>query len=349
MANDLANIGGAVPAHIAAAFGGMTNSDLAGGVAPSYPIVSYKGKVWHVVEAGERNLVCRDDGEPAASIDAIIVRANPNLNKVYYPDGYEEGSNEKPTCHSNDSIAPAADAASPQSKKCAVCPHNQWGSKISETGEAKGKACSDSRRLAIIPEGDPERPMLLRVPAASLKTLLAYSQNLDRRGVPYQALVTKIGFDHDVAYPSLTFKATRWLDAEEVEQVKELYESDMVAAITAVNMVSAPQAAAPDEEDDFLPPGGPPAAQTAPAAATKGRPRKGQAQAAEVEAAVSGEPAAEPKKTTGFGAKKTAPAATAPAQAAPAAKAAPVEEPDTVVVEGAMAELDAVLAEFDDG
>eukprot|EP00729_Bicosta_minor_P019763 gene19763-31784_t len=58
-------------------------------------------------------------------------------SKVFYNSGFVEGSVAKPTCYSNDGIAPASDAEEPQSKKCNVCPHNQWGSRITENG---GKA-----------------------------------------------------------------------------------------------------------------------------------------------------------------------------------------------------------------
>lgn len=347
MADLLTQGGAALPAHIAAAFGGsMVNSDLTAGVSVGYPIVSYKGKTWQVVENGERVLVTAENGEdPAPAINAVIIRANPNLNKVYYPDGYEEGSTEKPLCHSNDSIAPAMDAQEPQAKKCAVCPFNQWGSKITESG-ARGKACSDSRRLAIAPEGDLERVMLLRVPAASLKTLLGYAQNLEKRGVPYQALVTRIGFDHTVAYPSLTFKAERWLDEVEVNDVKALYESDLVANITALSVGHAEVEDAAPAEDDFLPPGGPPQAAAPAAAAPKAvAPKRQAVKPSEVAAILDAEPPAQaaPPKGTGFGAKKTTAAA-----AQVAAQAAPAAAPATVLAEGAMADLDAALAGFDD-
>lgn len=334
----LTAIDSAVPAHIAAAFGEdkFHNEDLSGGVSIGYPIVSYKGKTWQVVEGGERLLITMDGSDdPAPSINCVIVRANPNLSKVYYPDGYEEGSTEKPTCHSNDSIAPALDAEKPQAKKCGACPHNQWGSRVTENG-GRGKACSDARRLAIAPENDYSRAMLMRVPAASLRDLLGYAEQLKKRGVPYQALVTKIGFDHTVAYPKLTFKPQRWLTAEEVAEVQELYDSDTVMAITALNMPSVVDDQPETEaQDDFLPPGGP--AEAAPKTTTKAK-----AKPSEVAEALGETPAptaADKPKTSGFGGKKVA--------AAPEPEAEP-ETKATVLAEGALAELDSVLADFDD-
>lgn len=200
-----------------------------------FPVVSIRGKVFHVQRGDERTLVTKpgEDEDPASSLEVVIVATNPNKSKVFYKHGYEEGSADKPDCYSNDGIAPAADAEDPQSKKCAACPHNQWGSRITESGN-KGKACSDSMRLAIAPAGQLNDPMLLRVPAASLKILGSYGAQLAKRGVSPEHVVTKVGFDHNVAYPSLTFKAVRFITEEELAEVEQTLvdEEETVGNIT---------------------------------------------------------------------------------------------------------------------
>jgi hypothetical protein len=365
MSNALTNpMTGAVPAHIQKAFAQQAaNAALAAGVSAGYPIISYKGKVWHVVEGGERTLITIGEGrnaaDPAASLEAVIVLANPALNKVYYPDGYEEGSTERPLCHSDDGVLPSNDAQEKQAKACGVCPHNEWGSKISDTG-SRGKACADSRRMAIASPDDLESPMLLRCPAASLKTLLAYGQQLDKRSWPYFAMVTRIGFDSSLAYPALTFSPERWLDEDELAKVMEMQKDDLVLNITALKpqpMAATPEpspAAAP-EEDAFArmeraAQAAPPAEPEPAAAAPKTRKRKAQATAAEVAAAVQPEPepeqtpAAPPAARKGFGGKKSANGAapvTAPAQAAPPAD-------DDELGDEALSELEGVLSGFDD-
>jgi hypothetical protein len=371
-------LGGAVPAHIQKAFAAVQgNAALAAGVSAGYPIISYKGKVWHIVEGGERTLVTVGEGrnanDPAASLEAVIVLANPALNKVYYPDGYEEGSTERPLCHSDDGILPSNDAQEKQSKACGICPHNEWGSKISDTG-SRGKACADSRRMAIASPDDLENPMLLRCPAASLKTLLSYGQQLDKRGWPYFALVTRIGFDSSLAYPALTFTPERWLDESELAQVQAMQADDLVLNITAMRpqpMATATAPAATVEEDAFArmekqaaAPAGP-TAETAPAPApgTAGAPlkrkRKAQATPAEVAAAVQPQPEPEPEEAMhaepepapvarkGFGAKKATNGTAAPAQARAAPPPAADEDDDTLGDE-ALAELEGVLSGFDD-
>jgi hypothetical protein len=240
--------GNGVPAHIKAAYSAGLNNDLAGGVSGGYPILSLKGKVWHLVEGGERTLITQPGSDdPQTSIEVVIVKANPHLSKIYYPNGFDDGSGEKPTCYSNDSIKPAPDAQVPQCKTCAACPNNVWGSKITENGN-KGKACTDSRRIAVVGVGDYEKPALLRVPAASLKPLAQYSDMLNKKSAPYQAVITKLGFDHSVAHPQLTFKPIGWLPADDFETVMDLSRKDIVEQIVGMSGGGA-HADAPDDLD----------------------------------------------------------------------------------------------------
>lgn len=201
-----------------------------------FPVISIKGKVFHIQRGDERTLVTKgEDGEPASSLEAVIVAVNPNKSKVYYDKGFEEGSVAKPNCYSNDGISPASDAEDPQSNKCATCPHNQWGSRITDNG-GKGKACADSMRLAIASPDQLNDPMLLRVPAASLKTLGQYGAQLAKRGVEPQHVVTKIGFDYNVAHPALTFKAVRFVEEHELNELEAVLseEEETIGLITGI-------------------------------------------------------------------------------------------------------------------
>ena len=223
---------GNVPAHIAALARTAPNEDLTAGTSMGYPILRYKGKTWSVGEGDTRTVIMNDDGDPRASLEIVIFKANSNISKVYYPDGFEEGTDDKPDCYSHNGTQPALDASAPQAISCAVCPHNAWGSKISEHG-SKGKACSDSRRLAVASIHDLETPMLLRVPAASLKELSLYAGILNRQNAPYYAVVTKVSFDAELAYPKLLFKALRYLTNEEMNTVLEVQKETVITDITA--------------------------------------------------------------------------------------------------------------------
>lgn len=236
MANDMVAIPASkLPAHLQAK--AKTQNVFAAAVsAGGFPVISIKGKVFHIQRGDERTLVTKgDDGEPASSLTAVIVAANPNKSKVYYDHGYEEGSVAKPTCYSNDGIAPAADAESPQAKKCAACPHNQWGSRITDNG-GKGKACGDSMRLAVASPDQLNDPMLLRVPAASLKTLGQYGEQLAKRNASPEMVITRIGFDYNVAHPALTFKAVDFVDEVQSNEVDAVLfeEAETISLITGL-------------------------------------------------------------------------------------------------------------------
>ena len=206
--------------------------DLSAGVSVGFPVLSIKGKVFHIREGGESDLVTApgDDEAPATSLEIVLIKANPHVSKVYYDAGYEEGADAAPTCYSNDGVVPAEDSEDKQCKTCASCPHNQWGARITESGK-KAKACTDSRRVAIAAAGDLSKVMLLRIPAASLKPLMQYGQQLTKKGIPYQAIVTKLGFDYTVAHPLLTFKPIRPITVEEAREVREQIMSDVTEAI----------------------------------------------------------------------------------------------------------------------
>ena len=227
---------GGLPAHLQGKT--KTNNLFAAAVTVGgFPVISIKGKVFHIQRGDERELVTKTgtDDEPASALEVVILSVNPNKSKVFYNSGFVEGSVAKPTCYSNDGLAPASDAEEPQSKKCNVCPHNQWGSRITENG-GKGKACGDSMRLCVAPAGMINDPMLLRVPAATLKTLGQYGSQLSKRGVEPQYVVTKVGFDYNVAHPALTFKAMRFVEEEELATVESTLndEADIIDQITGV-------------------------------------------------------------------------------------------------------------------
>lgn len=242
---------GNLPAHIARRAKGRSNNALTSHVGNGgYPVLSIKGKVFTIVKQDERKIITRElDGEqvPAAALEIVILAANPNLSKVWYKGGYEDGSNSKPDCFSNDGIAPDASVEAPQSKKCATCPKNVWNS----GSNGKGKACGDSRRVAIAAPDQINEPMLLRVPAASLKPLAEFGKKLENRGTSFDSVVTKIKFDMEEATPKLVFLPVGFMDESQLEQVDEAAKSDKVQQIIGLLATQEHEALpAPADEDD---------------------------------------------------------------------------------------------------
>ena len=316
-----------LPAHLAALAASAVekNSELVAGGGGGFPSISIKGKVFHIKRGDEVELVTKPgEDDPAASIEVVILKAGPaagKASKVYYIKGYTEGSDASPDCYSNDGMVPEADSVAPQADKCAICPQNQWGSKITQDGK-KGKSCADSKRLAIAQPGLVNDPMLLRVPAASLRALGEYASQLGKRGVNYDAVVTRIGFDYTVAHPQLTFKPVGFLDEDTFLEVQAQKETDVVNRITG--FITTPRLPAPegDAEPFESAPAKAAAKETAAAAPAKPAAKKPAAKPASMVAALDADEAP-------------------PKAAKPAAKV--VEVADDAISE----DLDAALAGLD--
>lgn len=228
-----------LPAYLTQADAASINKEVV--TASAFPVMSIKGMKFTVVDNGVRTVLTKpeDPDEVAQSLGVVVLRANMHA-KTFYAKKYAEGDSDgaRPDCYSYDGVAPSANAQHPQSKKCAVCPHNQWGARVSESGEAKGKACQDNARLAITAP-DTMQPMLLRVPPASLKGLKEALKVVASRKIPYNAVVMKVGFDREAPSPKLTFKPVGLMPDAGYAQVTALYEDDTVRAIVGLDDLAA--------------------------------------------------------------------------------------------------------------
>ena len=165
----------------------------------------------------------------------MILQASQHVSKVWYENGYAEGSTASPDCFSANGVTPDPSSRKKQCNSCAVCPQNQWGARITPSGKA-GKACSDSKRVAVSPLGDIRNeafggPMLLRVPAASLKDFANYGGKMQALGYPYYSIGTKLAFDAAEAFPKLLLEPVRPLTDAEADAVIEMRSSPAVKAI----------------------------------------------------------------------------------------------------------------------
>lgn len=258
MSNIIPFESGNLPAHLQGVNAATLNSDLTNGVSGGgFPIISIKGKVFTLVRGDDRKVLPnpKDPESPATSIDVVIVKANKGVSKVFYAAGYSEGGDaKKPDCFSNNGESPDPSVKSPQSKQCSTCKHNQWGSRTGEAG-GKGKACQDSRRIALAAPNQINDPMLLRVPPASLKALAEYGDLCAKRGVHYSAVVTKLGFDMESPTPRLTFKPVGFLDDKGYAEVQAIAAGDTVANILGSGAVvtDAPEVSAPAAQIEAAP------------------------------------------------------------------------------------------------
>jgi hypothetical protein len=233
-----------------------TFDDLSGGIVSGFPTISYRGKVWRIRKGGEEQNYLDAQGDAVQSLEVVLVKAHAKPSKIFYDKPFEEGIAEAPRCWSANGETPDTAVQEPISAQCNSCPNNVWGSKINKETGAKGRLCSDTRRIAIVSvselsdKGTGATKCLLRIPPSSLNPLKDYAEKfLKPRSWPYFAVVTRIGFDPQVAFPKLTFKATRFLTEDEARAVLEIQSSDDVKRILneSTEFAEAAPAAALDD------------------------------------------------------------------------------------------------------
>jgi len=248
-----------LPAHILADKStgnefGFANS------GPSIDTLSSKGKVFTINSGGVKTMVNDPTGEPARALEVVILNSAPKgglYQKTFYPEGYVDGANAKPTCHSTDGVSPHSSAQEKQASKCALCPQNAKGSGATAQNP-NAKACRSSKVLAVAAAGNLTKPMLLRVPGASTLALKEFGEKIAVKGVKAHQVITRISFDFAKAYPALTFKPTGFTTPEMNATVAEQRESDLVKVIIGEKALNELKSAEPEqdieEEADYVPP-----------------------------------------------------------------------------------------------
>lgn len=321
--------------------------DLSSGIQSSFGLIGYKGKVWSIRYRGAEQQLLRDDGDgPRGSIEVVILKASANVSKIWYEQGYVEGSNAAPDCFSNNGIVPEPTSQKKQCDTCALCPHNQWGSRITPAGKS-GKSCADSKRVAVVPVGDLENeayggPMLLRIPAASLQDSAAFGQKMQQLGYPYYSIATKIAFDPQESYPKFVFSALRPLNDAEGKIVMGLRDSHTVQRVLSENDFVAPAGATPAADQPIF-------EQSEAGARTEAQPQQ-QASVGDQARAAAAANAQAHGKAAGFGATKAVAPAVEPSNAGTVQNpqvsqtTAAVEQPKETDAERELRELKAQLA-----
>ena len=205
------------------------NKDLVNHLGAGFPVLSLKGKAWAVKRDGNRTYIKnpKDPESNATTLEVVVLRANPNRSKIFYAKGWKEGDDSRPDCYSADGIKPDASIEKPQAKSCATCPKNVWGSKTTESG-TKIKACTDSVRLAVVAPDAVDDPMLLRVPAASIKAWREFGSVCARRRLSYNSVVVRLSFEADASTPKLVFNPVGLVSPATFAEIDEVAESELV-------------------------------------------------------------------------------------------------------------------------
>ena len=253
MSDQLANI--SVPAYLARQSQALaeTTGSLLGGLGSGnfLPKISIRGSRFRIV-AGDEEIVLRQGEYALQALNVAIITARPTLSKAYYDSPYDSGADVAvgPRCMSLDGTTPDPSIESPIAPSCAACAFNAFGS--AKVG--RGKACSDFKRIIVVPVGADGQPITLwgdavqafrmDVPAASLKNFRAYVSNMTRRNLPVPMAITTITFQ-EAEFPLIDFSFSGFVSQDTADLLEKMIEDPMVQSEIATVAAAATQLPAP--------------------------------------------------------------------------------------------------------
>ena len=325
--------GGALPAHIQ-----QLNDELGSNITEGVkvPSLSYEGKIWSVSKDGNKEKLMRrnedGDDEPLAVMRVVIAAYNPRRGRAFYEGSYDPGNVSAPVCWSDDGKEPDSSIAADKKKslRCDTCPQSVKGSRVTDSGK-ETVACASHRMLAVLPVKPDGQiiidPLRMKIAITSdwdaqspeqeangWRSFQKYTEFLKSRGVGHTAaVVTKMKFDPNVAYPKIFFSPERFLQQNEVDAIKATIQGEEVQKLLAGTYTPVGTDGVEKEQT------GSTVDEIAPAPAVAPDPAPAPAPAAEMVIDAAPAPAPEPVAAT---------PAPAPEQSPPASTAVPAELED---------------------
>jgi hypothetical protein len=182
-----------------------------GGIAPfdldRVKVPAGGGTQWTVTSlAGE---------EQVSEIDGVIVSWR--RVRSYWRESFAEtGGGTPPDCSSDDGIIGVGEPGG----ECSRCPLSKWGS----AGNGRAQACSETKMLFLIREGD-RLPIVISVPPSSLGPVSKYFLRLLSHGAPYYGVLTRLTLDRTknkdgIAYSQIQPSMVSTLSPEECAKIK---------------------------------------------------------------------------------------------------------------------------------
>lgn len=234
----------------------QANMDAAAGISTgALPRIKMSGKTFALVDGNgdevpvlANAMHIAEDGN--AYLRCIVLAAKAPLVKSFYLKKFDPNATEyeAPDCFSNDGVNPDPSIAAPQSSSCAACPRNAFGSGTDQNGIATaGKACSDNKILAVyLPHV--KAVYKLKVAPASLKNFGLFVKNLSNRGIPLGNVITLLGFDQTLTYPSMTFHFGGWVPEQSLQALMTLAEAEETLDIVNETITVAAPSVSPVAE-----------------------------------------------------------------------------------------------------
>jgi len=231
-----------LPSHVANFFGEESNIEN----RVTVPSLAYEGKVWTISVNGEKTKLMKrneeGDEEPLSVMRVVVLDYNKRRGRAYYEGAYDPAKPGTPLCWSDDGVTPDMAVKEPKASKCQDCPMSVKGSKVTEQGKAV-TACAQHRMVVVVPANKLDfQPLRMKLaitsdwdknsPELEQQGWFAfnnYTDMLRSKSVNHTAaLVTKMRFDPNVAYPKVIFSPDRWLDENELKSIAPVVRGETV-------------------------------------------------------------------------------------------------------------------------
>lgn len=142
------------------------------------------------------------DGTKADSMDVVVIDFV--SKNSFYEKSFDPKDITPPACFAIGTnplkMVPSPNAPLPQATDCNSCPNNQWGS------DGKGKACKNSRLLAVLPpDAGEDTPMwTLSVSPTASKGFDSFVTSVARvYQMPPVGVIAEVGFSPAVTYAQI--------------------------------------------------------------------------------------------------------------------------------------------------
>lgn len=176
-----------------------------------------------------------DDREGKAIKVVVLDFMSVNL---YYDSAYDRDNPKPPACFAIGpnprTLVPSENSPAKQAEKCGICPLNEYGSAL--TG--KGKACKNTRLLAVVPANAPEDDVwLLSIPPTSIRFWDKYvAQVSAEHGVDVAQVITSIHQDEKQTFAAPRFSVDGMIGVNELAAYGRRFEEARAALETEPNV-----------------------------------------------------------------------------------------------------------------
>jgi hypothetical protein len=182
----------------------------------------------------------------------VIILAAGFLNSLYI-NKFDPNNIVSPLCFAvnatGEEMSPHENSFKPQNEGCVGCENAEWGSD-ENSPSGRGKACKETRRLAVIPASALEEGLdkasiaILNVPVTSVGSWGNYVHTLAATAKrPAWSVITKVKLVPDVKNQfKMVFEAVDVInDGETLESMASLRDKAMQSALTPFAMMSQEQ------------------------------------------------------------------------------------------------------------